>query len=80
MTIEEIKDGEGGVVEVEGVKMAVYINGKTVTKLSPKCTHMGCLVKWNSAEKTWDCPCHGSKYKANGEVIKGPAKENLGRI
>lgn len=80
MTIEEIKNGGGGVVEVEGVKMAVYVNGETVTKLSPKCKHLGCLVKWNNTEKTWDCPCHGSKYKANGEVIKGPAKENLDRL
>ncbi len=65
-------------VKVDGKKRAVYRdeNGKA-TILSPICPHMGCIVHWNTAEKTWDCPCHGSRFMATGELIAGPAETGL---
>jgi nucleotide-binding universal stress UspA family protein/nitrite reductase/ring-hydroxylating ferredoxin subunit len=74
----EIDKGEGGIVSVDGQKVAVYRNddGELIA-ISAKCTHMGCTVGWNSADKTWDCPCHGSRYAPTGEVVNGPAAKPL---
>ena len=76
----EIDKGEGGIVSVDGAKVAVYRNddGELIA-ISAKCTHLGCTVGWNSAEKTWDCPCHGSRYHPTGEVLNGPAAKPLAR-
>jgi nucleotide-binding universal stress UspA family protein/nitrite reductase/ring-hydroxylating ferredoxin subunit len=77
-SLDELKKNEGGIVSSGGRKVAVYRDkkGNTVA-LSSKCTHMGCTVGWNAREKTWDCPCHGSRYAATGEVINGPATKPL---
>lgn len=70
--------GSGEVLKLDGKKRAVYCDEHgNRTVLSPICPHMGCIVAWNSAEKTWDCPCHGSRFGASGELIAGPAESNL---
>lgn len=75
---DAIKLGEGAITKADGKKVAAYRdeNGK-LTLLSPVCTHLGCIVKWNAADKTWDCPCHGSRFKPSGEVFSGPAEDPL---
>ena len=70
----------GAVVKMEGKKRAVYRDASGAeTVLSPVCPHMGCIVSWNEAENTWDCPCHGSRFAPTGEVLNGPAETGLER-
>jgi Rieske Fe-S protein len=78
---DEIAPGEGAIVRRGLTKVAVYKdkNG-TAHERSAVCRHLGCIVAWNSLEKTWDCPCHGSRYDANGKVIMGPANSDLERV
>jgi Rieske Fe-S protein len=75
---EDIARGEGAIVQLDSSKAAVYRDEDgRLHAMSPVCTHMKCIVDWNSTEKTWDCPCHGSRYDPYGHVINGPAKRNL---
>lgn len=70
--------GQGGVFTIDGKKVAVYKNEDgTSVKISAVCTHLGCIVGWNGQEKTWDCPCHGSKFSIEGKVLNGPAQKDL---
>jgi Rieske Fe-S protein len=75
---EKIAPGKYGLSEVNGHKAAVYKeeNGE-IHAVSPQCTHMGCYVSWNDGEHTWDCPCHGSRFKEDGNVFHGPAVYDL---
>jgi glycine/D-amino acid oxidase-like deaminating enzyme/nitrite reductase/ring-hydroxylating ferredoxin subunit len=77
-TIEDIIPGEGKLTSIKGEKLAVSRdeNG-TAIAVSRTCTHLGCIVHWNRMEKTWDCPCHGSRFRTDGEVIEGPAIAGL---
>jgi glycine/D-amino acid oxidase-like deaminating enzyme/nitrite reductase/ring-hydroxylating ferredoxin subunit len=77
-SLRSVRRGEGRIIEIGGERVAVYRddNGR-VTRLSPVCTHMGCEVKWNGAERTWDCPCHGSRFTPAGKVLAGPAESPL---
>lgn len=80
-SVKVLKRGDGMIIGSRGNKCAAYRdNDGKLYKLSPVCTHMGCLVRWNPAESTWDCPCHGSRFKPTGEVISGPAEETLRAI
>ena len=76
--LEVVGCGEGKILRINGTKVAVYRDDHgTLTTLCPVCPHLGCIVAWNGAEKTWDCPCHGSRFTSNGEVIAGPAEKPL---
>jgi Rieske Fe-S protein len=78
--LSKIAAGQGDVVSVNGHRLAVYRDGQgTLTALSPVCPHLGCHVRWNSAETTWDCPCHGSRFSPTGAVLNGPAIQALER-
>lgn len=78
---DQIKPGTGALLSHGIKKIAVYKDTDgTVHRFSPVCTHLGCLITWNDSEKTWDCPCHGSRFSAQGEVINGPAKKNLEKL
>lgn len=77
----EVGRGEGKILSLNGKKVAAYRDDTGKLSLcSPVCTHLKCIVAWNNAEKTWDCPCHGSRFKTTGEVIAGPAEEALEKI
>jgi glycine/D-amino acid oxidase-like deaminating enzyme/nitrite reductase/ring-hydroxylating ferredoxin subunit len=72
--------GEGRVVSAGHAQRAVYRDDQgEVHALSARCTHLGCIVAWNAAERTWDCRCHGSRFAAGGDVIQGPAVHPLPR-
>jgi Rieske Fe-S protein len=66
------------VISLEGEDLAVSRNteGK-LHAVKAACTHMGCVVEWNKAESSWDCPCHGSRFAADGRVLHGPAVKPL---
>jgi glycine/D-amino acid oxidase-like deaminating enzyme/nitrite reductase/ring-hydroxylating ferredoxin subunit len=74
----ELPAGEGAVIALGGERLAVYRNhAGELSALSPVCTHLGCLVHWNTTEKSWDCPCHGSRFDPTGRVLNGPAVVGL---
>jgi Rieske Fe-S protein len=70
--------GEGRVIDMGIDNVAVYRDDDGVLHaVSAVCTHLQCIVAWNSAERSWDCPCHGSRFDASGRVIQGPARSDL---
>ncbi len=75
---EQIVAGEGAIVRHGLTKIAAYRDESGgLHRLSAVCPHLGCIVDWNSSEKTWDCPCHGSRFDATGKVTMGPANSDL---
>lgn len=75
---DDIPPGQGAVMRQGLSKIAVYRDNKgKLSKMSAVCTHLQCIVQWNHVEKTWDCPCHGSRFDAHGKVVIGPAIEDL---
>lgn len=77
-SVEEVAPGEGAVIRRGIQKFAVYRDEQGgLHERSALCRHLGCIVSWNNLEKTWDCPCHGSRYDRFGVVINGPARKGL---
>jgi nitrite reductase/ring-hydroxylating ferredoxin subunit len=77
-SVDQIARGEGGVIKRGKKKIAVWKAADgTPHAVSAECTHEGCIVTWNNADGTWDCPCHGSMFQRDGQVIHGPAVEPL---
>lgn len=73
-SVDEIPCGEGRLVRLGGETLAVHRDAKgAVHAVSATCTHLFCHVKWNSSETTWDCPCHGSRFGVDGDILHGPA-------
>lgn len=71
---------EGEIVDIGGRAAGLYRSGGAMRAVSAVCTHMGCLVGWNPVDRTWDCPCHGSRFADDGRVLHGPATEALSAV
>lgn len=79
--IRELEEGQGGMVEVGDATVGAYRDpAGDLHVVSLTCTHLACTVQWNDAENTWDCPCHGSRFSPNGDVLEGPATRPLKRL
>jgi len=78
---DDVKPGEGKLVDVGGHRLAVYRHDDGALQLlSSVCPHLGCTVHFNNAERTWDCPCHGSRFATDGDVLNGPATSALTKV
>ncbi|WP_054636657.1 FAD-dependent oxidoreductase [Thalassobacillus sp. C254] len=79
--LDELQKDEGAVVNIKGKRTGAYRNEKgELLLVDTTCTHMKCELEWNNGERSWDCPCHGSRFSVSGEVIEGPASEPLSRV
>jgi glycine/D-amino acid oxidase-like deaminating enzyme/nitrite reductase/ring-hydroxylating ferredoxin subunit len=77
-SFRSVKGDQGKIIEDHGTKVAAYRHADgSLSVRSATCTHMGCIVAWNRSERTWDCPCHGSRFTPDGDVISGPADKPL---
>lgn len=76
--ISELTPGEGGIVTADGRKVAGYRDPDgCLHAVSARCTHLGCQLAWNAADTSWDCPCHGSRFTVEGDILNGPATRPL---
>ena len=76
--INDLAPGEGAIVSSQGEKVAGFRSADGgLHAVSTRCTHLGCQVAWNAAESTWDCPCHGSRFAPDGQILNGPATKAL---
>ncbi|MFA6027571.1 MAG: FAD-dependent oxidoreductase [Patescibacteria group bacterium] len=81
LDIEKIPNDTGAVGTIDKQKVAIYKDEKgDIKKLSPVCSHLGCIVHWNNKAKTWDCPCHGSRFTKDGRAKTSPAKKPLASL
>ncbi len=80
-TLDELAPGRGAIVKVGGRRCAAYRDETgALHTVSATCTHLGCVVGFNDADRTWECPCHGSRFDVDGAVLQGPALEPLAPI
>ena len=80
-SVHSLARGEGGIVRHGTGQAAVYNDEQgRLHALSARCTHLGCIVDWNAGDRTWDCPCHGSRFAIDGTVIQGPAVAPLAKV
>ena len=80
-SFSEVATGEGKLLTIDNEKVAAYRDEQgTVHAVSATCTHIGCIVSWNNAEKSWDCACHGARFSCDGKVIQGPAVKDLEKV
>ena len=77
MDPKDLKPGEGAVLHVNGEDVCCFNDNGALRAASAVCTHASCTVEWNGDDKTFDCPCHGSRYKNDFSVLNGPAEEAL---
>ncbi|GAB3066404.1 FAD-dependent oxidoreductase [Virgibacillus ainsalahensis] len=79
--INELAGDDATITRIKGKRTGVYRDtDRKLHMVDTTCTHLGCEVEWNSGDRTWDCPCHGSRFSYEGDVIEGPAKEPLTKI
>lgn len=79
--IKDVKNGEGKIIEIDGKKVGAYRNGEgEIYLVKPYCSHLGCMLSWNNLDRTWDCPCHGSRFTYEGKQVYDPAIKDLERI
>ena len=78
MPFDEVQNNSGSIIDVNGQKVGIYKNsdGK-IYAVKPFCTHLGCQLSWNDVDKTWDCPCHGSRFDYKGKNLYDPAFKDL---
>lgn len=80
-SLAELAPGDAMLANWQGEKVAIYKDEQgQIHALDPVCPHAGCIVEWNNAEKSWDCPCHGSRFACNGALLTGPAATGLTQI
>jgi Rieske Fe-S protein len=76
--LANLAPGEAKILKIDGNTMGMYKDEHgSLHAVNPACTHMKCMVAWNGAERSWDCPCHGTRYSAEGKVLTGPADTHL---
>ena len=78
-SVDDLAPGQAAILKIDGKNVAAFKDEQGhVHAVSAVCSHMGCIVGWNETDRTWDCPCHGSRFELSGEVIHGPATKPLG--
>lgn len=81
IALDSLAPDTGAIVDYDGKRVAAHrARDGTLTMISPACTHLKCIVHWNSAERSWDCPCHGSRFAIDGRVLEGPALSALAPV